>query len=83
MKKHQLCVIRKRGYQYRSVSIRFHRDIVTGECSVSLSGFGYMLMLCFEKIIPELINLVKPNGRFPRQLPCGILAVSEKDLFRR
>ncbi len=83
MRKHRLCMIRKRGDQYRPVSIRFHRDIITGECSVSLSGLGYMLMFCAEKVIPELINLVQPNGRFPRQLPCDILAAAEKDFFRR
>ncbi|MBR0342358.1 MAG: hypothetical protein IJH64_09010 [Oscillospiraceae bacterium] len=81
MKKHQLCVIRKQGDQYRPVSIRFYRDKVTGECSVSLSGFGCMLMLCAEKVIPELVSLVKPHGRFPRQLPCDILAAAEKVFF--
>ena len=69
MRKHRLCVIRKRGDQYRFVSIRFHRDAITRECSVFLSGFGCMLMFCMEKVIPELISLVKPHGRFPRQLP--------------
>ncbi len=81
MRKHRLCVIRRQGDQYRSISIRLHRDKVTGDRSVSLSGFGCMLMFCVEKIIPELINLVKPNGRFPRQLPCDILAAAEKDSF--
>ena len=74
-------MIRKQGDQYRRISIRFHRDKVTGDRSVSLSGFGCMLMFCVEKVIPELINLVKPNGRFPRQLPCDILAAAEKDFF--
>ena len=76
-------MIRRQGDQYRSISIRLHRDKVTGDRSVSLSGFGCMLMFCVEKVIPELINLVKPNGRFPRQLPCDILAATEKDFFRR
>lgn len=82
MRKYQLCVIRKHGDQYRTVSIHFHRDTITGERSVSLSGFGWILMLCAEKVIPELVNLVKPHGRFPRQLPCDILAAAEKDFFR-
>ena len=81
MRKHRLCVIRRQGDQYRSISIRLHRDKVTGDRSVSLSGFGCMLMFCAEKVIPELINLVQPNGRFPRQLPCDILAAAEKDFF--
>ena len=83
MRKHRLCVIRKRGDQYRPVSIRFHRDTVTGECSVALSGYGCMMMFCVEKVIPEIISLVKPHGQFPRQLPCDILATAEKDFFRR
>ena len=74
-------MIRKQGDQYRRISIRFHRDKVTGDRSVSLSGFGCMLMLCAEKVIPELVSLVKPHGRFPRQLPCDILAAAEKDFF--
>ena len=81
MRKHRLCMIRKQGDQYRRISIRFHRDKVTGDRSVSLSGFGCMLMLCAEKVIPELVSLVKPHGRFPRQLPCDILAAAEKDFF--
>ena len=81
MRKHRLCVIRKRGDQYRPVSIRFHWDTITGECSVSLSGFGCMLMFFVEKVIPELISLVKPHGRFPRKLPCDILAAAEKVFF--
>ena len=81
MRKHWLCVIRKHGDRYRPVSICFHRDTITGECSVSLSGFGCMLMSCVEKVIPELISLVKPHGRFPRQLPCDILAAAEKDFY--
>ena len=83
MRKYQLCIIRKHGDQYRPVSIRFHRDTITGERSVSLSGFGCMLMFCVEKVIPELISLVKPHRRFPRKLPCDILAAAEKDFFRR
>lgn len=81
MKRYRLSAIRKRGDLYRHISIQFCRDTVTGECSVSLSGFGCMLMLCAEKVIPELVSLVKPHGRFPRQLPCDILAVAEKDFF--
>ncbi len=83
MRKHRLCVIRKQGDHYHHISIRFHRDMVTGEYSVALSGFGCMLMLCVKKVIPELISLIKPHGRFPRQLPCDILAAAEKDFFRR
>lgn len=83
MRKHQLCVIRKQGDQYRPISIRFHRDTVTGERSVSLSGFGCLLMFCVEKVIPELISLVKPCERFPRQLPYDILAIAEEDSFRK
>ena len=83
MRKHRLCVIRRQGDQYRSISLRLHRDTVTGDRSVSLSGFGCMLMFCVEKVIPELISLVKPHGRFPRKLPCDILAAAERDFFRR
>ena len=83
MKKHQLYVIRKQGDQYRPVSIRFYRDKVTGDRSVSLSGFSCMLMLCIETIIPELINLANSHGRFPRQLPCDMLAAAEKDFYQR
>lgn len=83
MRKRRLYVIRKQGDQYHTLSIRFHRDTITGERSVSLSGFGCMLMFCVEKVIPELISLVKPHGRFPRKLPCDILAATEKDFFRR
>ena len=82
MRKHRLCVIRKQGDQYRFFSIRFQRDTVTGECSVSLAGFGCMLLFCMEKVIPGLSGLVKPHGRFPRQLPCDILAAAEKDFFQ-
>jgi len=82
MRKHRLCVIRRHGDLYRHISIQFHRDTITGERSVSLSGFGCMLMFCVEKVIPELISLIKPHGRFPRQLPRDILAAAEKD-FRR
>ena len=82
MRKHRLCVIRRQDDQYRSISIRLHRDKVTGDRSVSLSGFGCMLMFCVEKVIPELINLVKPNRQFPRQLPCDILAATEKDFSK-
>ena len=82
MRKRRLYVIRKQGDQYHTLSIHFHRDMITGERSVSLSGFGWMLMLCAEKVIPELVSLVKPHGRFPRQLPCDILAAAEKDYFR-
>ena len=80
MRKHRLYVIRKKGSRYCHLSLRFYRDAVTGECSVTLSGFGCMLMFCLEKVIPELANLVRPHERFPRKLPCDILA--EKDFFR-
>ena len=83
MRKHRLCVIRRQGDQYRSISIRLHRDKVTGDRSVSLSGFGCMLMVCLEKVIPELISLVKPDRRFPTQWPYDILAIAEKDSFRK
>ena len=83
MRKHRLCVIRRQGDQYRSISIRLHRDKVSGDRSVSLSGFGCMLMLCIETIIPELINLANSHGRFPRQLPCDMLAAAEKDFYQR
>ena len=83
MRKHRLCVIRRQGDQYRSISIRLHRDKVTGDRSVSLSGFSCMLMLCIETIIPELINLANSHGRFPRQLPCDMLAAADKDFYQR
>ena len=81
MRKHRLYVIRKNVDRHRHISIRFYRDAVTGECSVSLSGFGCILLLCMEIIIPELISLAKPQVQFPRQLPSGILA--GKDFFQR
>ena len=81
MKRYRLSVLIKRGDLYRHISIRFRRDTVTGEYSISLSGFDCMLMLCLEKVIPELINLANPHERFPRQLPCDILA--GKDFSRR
>ena len=83
MRKHRRSVIRRQGNQYRSISIRFHRDKVTGDRSFSLSGFGCMLMVCLEKVIPELTILAKPDRRFPRQLPYDILAIVEKDSFRK
>ena len=58
MKKHRLYVIRRMGSQYRHVSIRLSRDAVTGEYSVSLSGFHRMFMVCMEKVIPGLSSLV-------------------------
>lgn len=36
-----------------------------------------MLMFCVEKVIPELISLVKPHGRFPRKLPCDMSRVAK------
>ena len=81
MKRYRLSAIKKHGCLYRHISIQFRRDTVTGEYSVSLSGFGCMLMLCLEKVISELIYLADPHGRFPRQLPCDILA--GKDFFQR
>ena len=38
MKKRRFYVIRKQGDLFHRISIRFHRDAVTGEWSVSLSG---------------------------------------------
>ena len=58
MKKYRLYVIRKMGSQYRRVLIRFSRDAVTGEYSVSLFGFHRMLMVCMEKVIPGLSSLI-------------------------
>ena len=81
VKRHRLSVLRKRGDLYRHISIQFHRDTVTGEYSAFISGFGSMLMLCLEKAIPELVSEANPQGRFPRQLPCDILA--GKDFFQR
>ena len=69
MKKYQLCVIRKQGDLYRRISIRFHRDTVTGELSVSFSGGGRMSLICLEEKIPDLIRLVSSQRRFP----CAIL----------
>ena len=59
MRKHHLYVIRRRGRQYRRPGLRFHRDTVTGEYSVCLSGFGRMRMFCMEKPIPELNSIVR------------------------
>lgn len=76
MKKYQLCVIRKQGDLYRSISIRFHRDTVTGERSVSFSGGGRMILICLEEKIPDLIRLISSQRRFP----CAILG--KKSFFR-
>ena len=65
MKMYQLCVMRKQGKLYRRFSIRFHRDTVTGELSVSLSGGGRMILICLEETIPDLIRLVRLQHRFP------------------
>ena len=69
MKKYQLCVIRKQGDMYHRISIRFHRDTVTGELSVSFSGGGRMILICLEEKIPDLIRLISSQRRFP----CAIL----------
>ncbi len=74
MGKYRLYVIRKQGNQYQHLSVGFCRDTVTGEYSVSLSGFGWLFMVCLEKAIPELISLARPRNQFPRQMPCDILA---------
>lgn len=76
MKKYQLCVIRKQGDLYRHISIRFHRDTVTGELSVSFSGGGRMILICLEEKIPDLIRLISSQRRFP----CVILG--KKSFFR-
>lgn len=76
MKKYQLCVIRKQGDLYRRISIRFHRDTVTGELSVSFSGGGRMILICLEEKIPDLIRLISSRRRFP----CAILG--KKSFFR-
>ena len=80
MRKYRLCVIKKYGAHHRHISIRFCRDAVTGEYSAFLSGFGCMLTICVEKVVPEIINLANPYGQFPRQLPCDILA--RKDFYQ-
>ena len=59
MRKCRLTTIRKQGTQYRRPGLHFHRDTVTGEYSVCLSGFGRMRMFCMEKPIPELNSIVR------------------------
>lgn len=81
MKKRRFYVIRKQGDLFHRISIRFHRDAVTGEWSVSLSGFGHMLMICTAKPIPELYGSGGLCDRFPRHFPHAI--ISEKDISRR
>lgn len=81
MKKHRLYVIRKQGDLFHRISIRFHRDAVTQEWSVTLSGFGHMFMICVTQSIPELCGTVRFCGRFPRQFPHDIL--SEKNISQR
>ena len=76
MKKYQLCVIRKQGDLYRRISVRFHRDTVTGELSVSFSGGGRLILICFEEKIPDLVRLISSRRRFP----CVILG--KKRFFR-
>ena len=48
MRKHRLYVIRRQGGLYRRISVRFHRDAVTGERTLRLSGFGHMMMVCSQ-----------------------------------
>ena len=81
MKKRRLYVIRKQGDLFHRISIQFHRDAVTQEWSVALSGFGHMLMICAAKPIPELYSLISLLDQFPRQFPYDIL--SEKNISRR
>ena len=81
MKKHRLYVIRKQGDLFHRISIRLHRDAVTGEWSVSLSGFGHMFMICITQSIPELCGAVSLRDQFPRRFPHDIL--SEKNISRR
>ena len=81
MKKHRLYMIRKQGDLFRCISIRLHRDTVTGEWSVSLSGFGHMLMICAAKPIPELCGSGSLYDRFPRHFPHAI--ISEKNISQR
>ena len=76
MKKYQLCVIRKQSDLYRRISIRVHRDTVTGELSVSFSGGGRMVLICLEENIPDLIRLISSQRHFP----CAILG--KKSFFR-
>lgn len=81
MKKHRLYVIRKQGDLFHRISIRFHRDAVTREWSVSLSGFGHVFMICITQSIPELYGTVRFFGRFPRQFPHETL--SKKKISQR
>ena len=76
MKKYQLCVIRKQGDLYHRISIRFHRDTVTGELSISLSCGRRTILICLEEKIPDLIRHVSSQRRFP----CVILG--KKSFFR-
>ena len=76
MRKHRLYVIRKSGIPHHHASIRFHRDTVTGELSVSFSGGGRMILICLEEKIPDLIRLISSQRRFP----CVILG--KKSFFR-
>ena len=81
MKKRRFYVIRKQGYLFHGISIQLHRDTVTGEWSVSLSGFGSMFMICAAKPIPELCGFGSLCDRFPRQFPHAI--ISEKNTSQR
>ena len=69
MKKHRLYMIRKQGDLFRCISIRLHRDTVTGEWSVSLSGFGHMLMICTAKPIPGIMWLWGSMRSFSKAFP--------------
>ena len=51
------------------------------EDTVSLSGFGHMLMICAAKPIPELCGSGSLCDRFPRQFPHAI--ISEKNISQR
>lgn len=65
MKKRRFYVIRKQGDLFHRISIRFHRDAVTGEWSVSLSGFGDL----YGKANPGIMWLWGSMRSFSKAFP--------------
>ncbi len=64
MKKHRLVMIKKQGNRFDSYSFHIRRDSVTGELSVSFTRPGHALVLCIERVIPELRTIAEPRRNY-------------------
>ena len=64
MRKHRLVMIKKQGNRFDSYSFHIRRDSVTGELSVSFTRPGHALVLCLERVIPELRTIAEPRKSF-------------------